>query len=354
MKMRLQRHMTAVGAAIAAALLAWPGPSWADTKYPQLPDMYPYLVPLNEAESVAMTDLTAVAVNASMPWVVLRVRADNLSGRAIYSAETSNTICAVSGTYTVVGQLGQPVVGLSGKYGWPCERRIMSHDGRIRRFWDDSFGAELHESGNIVLCEDAETSSGPEQFTQAVSAPVGWEKYVAPAVFFLRRRAEMPIGSPSSLQAADWKGLLTSPNPYLRATAVQQLSAHDKVTTADVDRILGWPESCAIAAGLCAVCRCGWFNSAANSVFVCRKVEKINRLDPLLAVADGFAAAGKVVWLTFDDTKSFIPLAPKANLDHVGAIMASIRTRLNVLDPNGGSADLTWCAIDYACRMYGK
>jgi len=301
-----------------------------------------------EVRSVAMTDLRLVAQSAGEPWVVLKANPDRLSGAIVVGAGKQ---AVVSGSYTVVDQLGAPITRISGSYNWPAQR-----------FWDDSaifqlqrempFRSRYHPDGDFVLCQYHENADAAQLFTDAASVPDEWFAQLKPAIAFLKSKPEPTGGALPAIFRAEWAPLMSSTNPYLAVTAVQALSERGALTTAEMGSVLSFKDKYAGGAGVCSAFLSGWFDSGPNSTFVLDRAKDIRSLDSLTAIAVGLSEARDMVRYPSHSGAPYMTYLNTDTYERVQQIMAVVRTKLTQLDPNGGSADLAWLTVDNACRMY--
>lgn len=347
------RRFILVVVAVTGALLVFSASVSAARPFPMIPDLYPYLVHMRGTEALGMTDLREIARSSKSPWVVAEVQADSLSGRIVLQQDGQPPVFIVSGQYKIVYQLGSPVSTLAGAYNWPGSRGTLGEAGQ-RVFGNSAFGAEHHGSGNVVICLDDENAIPADRFAEAVSVPKAREGDIVPAVTFLRANPDLLARDLTDAAKSKWRSLLKSPNFYLQLTAFRALAQDGSLSSSDLDVALDWSDLTIFSAAVCVACRYPWMYNRGNCDRIERLVEHETSLIKLEAVANGLAAAEDIFNMTFDDEASFYPLVPHDDAVRITALMATVRKRLNALDPNGGSADLVWCAIDYACRLNGK
>ena len=313
--------------------------------------------------------LPLVAQSQQNTWELVKVATDQFSG-----TNYENGFVTVSGSYTVIHQLGSAVGASSGRYSWsrPNAIRRASKRGRLpdagRSQWlapslfENRVDNGVPQSATrYFFCVLHEKAEGQDKFTDVHLVPNDWEADVLPAVVYLRAHPALTGLNAADPNLAQIRALLRNPNPYLVLTAIQLLAIRKSLTTADMDVALSSAEPRVVAGSLAVAQLYAWTVSDVNAQWMTERVAKINSLNQLEGIAVGLVAVSPSNLMFAPSPTTDLPDLPKATpalgqkeSNFETSLAPIMRRKLNELDPDGGSADARWRVIDNACQSLNR
>jgi hypothetical protein len=312
------------------------------------------------------TYLPLVARSKQETWEVVKVVTDQFSGTA-----TPSGLANISGSYSVIHQLGGSGVNASGRYSWPepsISAGAASLPGRpdpARSSWLEStlfaykFDGKMPQSATrYLLCILHEDSVGQDKFTDVHLIPNGWQDDVLPAVRYLRTHPKLsdPTTTASWIQA---RSLLRDANPYLVVTALQLLAASKNLQSTDMNAALFSSDTKVIACSIAVWQIYAASGSDQNTQWLMSQVTATSSLNQLEGVALGILASSPFTRMdaSYPVDLPNLPDATKSPVSHDNSLETSlmpiVRQKLKELDPNGIAADEQWYTIDSICRLFG-
>jgi hypothetical protein len=307
--------------------------------------------------------LPLVAHSKQATWQLIKVVTDQFSG-----TEYENGYVTVSGSYVVIYQLGAGVAFPEGRYSWsqPAGISTLSYtegqtDPELSRWLEaELFSCRLEgkipqSATRILLCTLHEKAAGQDKFTNVHLVPMDWQRYVLPAVTYLRSHPNLDVPSDAASGWTQAKSLLHDSNPYLVLSALQLLAASKNLTPADMDTAFSSTDSKVIACSIVIEQLYLWSDIASNAQWLRTKIATIKSLNQLEGVAFGILSTSPLTMRMSPGLGNDLPPAMKAlaqpeNNFNV-TLLPLVRQKLTELDPNGGPADERWRNIDAICRQ---
>ncbi len=312
--------------------------------------------------------LPLIAQSRQDAWVLVKVVTDQLSGCA-----TRSGFSTISGSYTVIQQLGASVAKRSGRYSWSQRSTIFRASTKILRFdpelsrWRDSELFSYRSDGKMpqsatryLLCILNEGASGQDKFTDVHLVPEDWQDNVLPAVLYLRDHPYPSLLNFTDAAYVQTRSMVHSRNPFLVLTALQLLAANKKLTIEDMDVILSSTDVREVAAGIAISQIYSWTDLDTNSQWLKTRILGLRSIVQLEGVAVGILAANSFFSAVYTNPTTDLPELPDSTTpveQQRGRreiyLTTAVRQKLNEIDPSGGSANAQWNEINSVCQLYG-
>ncbi len=310
------------------------------------------------------TYLPIVAQSKQNTWELIKVVSDQFSGCATPSGRAD-----ISGSYTVVQQLGTATPHQSGMYSWsqPNTFARFASGGRpdpeMSRWLESTYfshrsNATLPQNAtHYIICIVNEKVPGQDKFTAVHLVPTAWRDYVLPAVAHLRAHPELNDLNASASTMGEVRSLLHNPNPYLVLTALQLLAADKHLTTADVEAAASSTDLNIIACSIALSRLYAWSDQDNYPQWMLTHIAAIQSMNLLEGVANGIRATTSfAMGMYYSPVPSLSGtrrrLRPQDIRDWTG-LPPLVRQKLKELDPSGGTADERWVNIDSICQQFG-
>ncbi len=312
--------------------------------------------------------LPPVAQSKQNTWELVKVVTDRFSGCA-----TPSGLATISGSYTVVQQIGAPIVVHNGRYSWSqpnIPARAASIAGRPApeeaRWLESTLFAyrsdgEMPQSATrFLLCILHEKATGQDMFTNVHLVPDSWREDVLPAVLYLRKHPQLNNPKTTSASLVQARSLLHNANPYLVLTALQLLASNKDLTPIDMDAAFATSDARVIACSLVVAHLYSWSDLPSNVQWLKAKVAAIQSLNQLEGVAFGLFTIAPYSMAMEAGSITDLPNLPKPPehqetrtiVQNHTDLLPLVRQKLAELDPNGTTADEQWRNIDQICRQH--
>ena len=310
------------------------------------------------------TYLPLVAQSRQDNWVLIKVVSDQYSGCAAPSGRAN-----ISGSYTVVQQLGTATVHHSGTYSWSQPNAIFRFasggrpDPEMSRWLESAYfsyrsdGSLPQSATRYLICIVNEKATGQDKFTEVHLIPASWRDYVAPAVLYLRAHPKQKDLNAVASIMGEARSLLHSTNPCLVLTGLQLLAAEKHLTTADIEAATSSTNLNIIACSIALSRLYAWTDQDNYAQWMLARVAAIKSMKMLEGVANGIGATASAAIVLYSSPFPSLSgthrlVRPQDIRDWTG-LPPLVRQKLKELDPNGGIADEHWVNIDSICRQLG-
>ena len=310
------------------------------------------------------TYLPLVASSRQDTWVVIKVVSDQYSGCATPSGRAT-----ISGSYTVIQQLGVATAHHSGTYSWSQPNAIFRSASRgrpdsVMLRWLESAYFSYRSDGSLpqsatryLICIVNEKATGQDKFTEVHLIPASWRDYVAPAVLYLCAHPKLSsLNAPASTME-EVRSLLHNTNPCLVLTGLQLLAADKHLTTADIEAATSSTNLNIIACSIALSRLYAWTDQDNYAQWMLARVAAIKSMNMLEGVENGIGATASAAMMLYSSSVLGLSgtqrlVRPQDLRDWTG-LPPLVRKKLKELDPNGGPSDARWVNIDSICRQFG-
>jgi len=310
------------------------------------------------------TYLPLVASSRQDTWVVIKVVSDQYSGCAAPSGRAN-----ISGSYSVVQQLGTATAHHSGTYSWSQPNAIFRSASRGRpdpvmlRWLESDFFSYRSDGGHpksatrYLVCILHEKALGQDKFTEVHLVPAAWRNDVLSAVVYLRAHPKLNDLTAPASSMEEARSLLHNSNPYLVLTALQLLAAGKHLTTADIEAATSSTDLNIIACSIALSRLYAWTDQDNYAQGMLARVAAIKSMNLLEGVANGICATASAAMMLYSSSVPGLSgtqrlVRPQDIRDWTG-LPPLLRQKLKELDPNGGIADERWVNIDSICQQLG-
>ncbi len=310
------------------------------------------------------TYLPPVAQSKQNAWELIKVVSDQFSGCATPSGRAN-----ISGSYTVIQQLGIATAHHSGTYSWSQPNAIFRFasggrpDPEMSRWLESAYfsyrsdGSLPQSATRYLICIVNEKATGQDKFTEVHLIPASWRDYVAPAVLYLRAHPKQNDLNAVASIMGEARSLLHNTNPCLVLTGLQLLAAEKHLTTADIEAATSSTNLNIIACSIALSRLYAWTDQDNYAQWMVARVAAIKSMKMLEGVANGIgttASAAIVLYSgPFPSLSGTHQLVRPQDIRDWTGLPPLVRQKLKELDPNGGIADERWVNIDSICRHLG-